>query len=705
MPELRTTPLPAPKMTQTSAAPRALAALCDAALAVTAIAVAMLPLSGFVRYEIPQLAVATLAGVLATAAWLRIAIARETLLSRGSTWTVFAVLAVVGFAFARAVFAPAQSGDAWESVALLWLLVPFALVAAAKPAADTGRLTLYGLTLALVVGALVSVAQRSGAALPETIPFTTHPTGFGRSLFDDAATAGAWFALAGLAASTLANRRNASAFAAIATVSAAIGVGLAGAGAPMVLFAAGLLINLAASAARGPKAIGVTLAGVIVATATAFVPPAEVEQGFVNAQLGLLDTGQTWPLDNLEAREALSAAERETALANVGIGAGAGRYSDMVLPQIENETGFGVGITNGLKLPHRGVSPAMEWTVEFGVVVPLLILLVLFVASPWRMDTGSAGTRLVAIALVIVGSSGVSPAFVVGLGLVLLATAENSKDEPSGSPLPALALPLFAMGFALLVMQPNTLRWAYNHALSVNLVGNDQFEAAIEATTAANDAQTRAGTLTNLGALTLLTTNPETRPVASAMPHLRTAMTMATGAPVPRFIAARAAIRQDVDSPEQLAERSDTTVRLLLSVVEIDPNFILAYEEAANIMLAGGRTAEAAELLERAAARPVSSRALAPLNMSLGRVYDNFMQDPVKALVAYERAVEGFQGRRELGNAIAQLQRMEAWVETGSRPMPVQGHDDHAGHGHGPGEHDYGNEEPAGAHDGEAPGA
>ena len=390
------------------------------------------------------------------------------------------------------------------------------------------------------------------------------------------------------------------------------------------------------------------------------------------------------------------AAATKATLENLPFGSGAGTFPGQLGGRFDADAEAALQITNGLPEPRRAPAPLWVWAVEFGVVgavIPLLTLVLLVVARA-RQSAVVAVATLGALLSLLVAPGALTAASLTALGALLVLGAEASspppevEDAPSGT-LIATAMVLLPLFVVVGVTQAKAIGWGYHQAHAVNLMENGRLQAAHAATARANEWQERYDSLLNLALLDGLTDIEQDFDTTTAR-RLQRAIEIRERAPKPRFVLASAYVRTPVDDLEVAALRMQRAIAMLERTVQLDPNFIRARIDHANVMLSSGDPRASLAALEQATQRPVLPEARASAFFAYGDRLAQQLGDPARAAEAYERVLELSVDGAVIASAEQRLRDMREWMETGERP----GADAHAGHDHGDHEgHDHGDHE------------
>lgn len=685
-------------MTDSSLPRSAGARVAELAAAGTVLGASCLALNGFPRYDVPQLAVATFFAAALTIAWAAAVFRGRVERAPAGLAPLVAWLLLLVWAAGSAALQ--SHGAAWDTVAYLFLPAPFVAIACAPiEGARVRGGALAGLGAAVLLAATASVLQVAGLSFPAPIPAISHDGSGAEALFDTAMGAGAWFAGAAALFAVLAARgeRPPAALAALAGV-AGLGVGLAGQPVALVI-AAAALAGIAASPRRAAwlRASAPAWGALLVAAAIGLAlappaPPSERLADFVRDVPGELRSGQPVHWGDAEARRAWSAAALNAAPRAQPFGAGAGGFASPALEALDTDAPYALAHTDGLPEPRYAPSALLTWTVELGVLAPLMVLLALALIG-WRRRT-SAGVALAmagAAALMVTGGVTAALAVLVGVAITLTADAEDEATTALPGTAPLLVVGLTCLALVAVATQARALAWGHHHAYAVNLVANRQPERALEEFLAANEAQERYESTVNAAIAAARVTSEAPFDEAVARP-LQRAVEIAPAAPIPRFSLADQFVRRTADSIEEGPARSQLASRMLETVLRVDPNFAAAYVTRADLLITLADVSGSVRALAAGAERPLAPDTRAGLLELLGDRYAEYAQQPAEAAVAYREALDLASDPGREGILLGKLAHVEEWSESGVRPTGGHDHgehdDDAHDHDHDHGEHD-----------------
>ena len=690
----------------TSGARHPAALLSNVGLAGTLASAATLALNGFPRFDVIQLAAASFFAGLAMLGWVWAGVTQR-LEARTATGPALLLWTML-LAYAVGSAALQQHGDAWDAVAYLVLLAPFLAHALARVRGDSVASAVFvALGASLGIAGASLLAQFVGVAFPSPIPAITNLELPLRATMDDPAAAAAWFGLAGFA--TIVSRPGRSGAAIAMAMAALAGLAFGATAAGVLLVVAGLAAvavaaiaaqNGGMSVARVPAAFAIAM--LLGSTAAMLTPQAP------SPPTGLvIDQGPNVPYTALGQDEGLELegfvplirrAATAAAIENLPFGSGAGTFPGQLGGRFDADSEAALQITSGLPEPRRAPAPLWVWAVEFGAVgilTPILAMTLLLLAAGRRSPMIAVAT-LGAMSALALAPGALTAAGLSCLGAVLL-LGSDSDDAPSsetaGSALAAgaLVLPIMAV---VLVTQAQAVGWGYHQAHAVNLMENGRLQAAHTASQSALGWQERYDSLVNLALLDTLTDTDQDFDTTTAR-RLQRAIEIRERAPRPRFVLASAYVRTPVDDLELAAARMQRAVAMLERTIQLDPNFIRARIDHANVMLSSGDPRASLTALQQATERPVVPEARAAAFFAFGDRLAQQAGDPARAAEAYRQVLALSVDGAVIAATERRLRDMTEWMETGERPG-TQGHDhgDHEGHDHGDHEgHDHGDHE------------
>jgi len=679
--------------------------------------------SGVPRYEISQLAIGAIAGGAAALALVMRGVVVQMPSMRSAAGAAIlgaALLATVAVLGGLAHGMPATAGDEITRYALLLLGV---VLTAAGVGGDRGRAVLGGaVALTAVACGVVSLLQLADVDVLPPIPFSTIPDRAPRSFFDDPAVAAAVLGPLAVTAALLASRAVGAVRVALLVGAslAALAAGLTGDVVLAVCAAIGL--GAIAAAADGPARIGAGVAAVLAVAALALAPPAD-EDPLANpvepsAPAGLLDYGRGFPWAASDAADwARDAGPRVVAEA-LPFGAGPDAFAAQVGAVDDNDSAWITAQSGAVPSVHAGPSALLDllaaWGLPGGLAWLLLVGAAVVAAARAHSPVVALGVAVPLLAAWVLGLGAWGAPLALVTGLLLGAAVFDDDVAPSTAGLWRFALASLLVGSAGVGFM--TLQWGLDAGAGHVFAGHGYVADAIEKYDDAADRQVR---YESEAALALLLTLPlddaslEERAPAMrrAVDHFDNARSVRpTDARVRYQLANHYARSLSVlaESEADAAERRSAVVSVLRRAVELDPNHIDAVVLLAQSYMMDGQLQNAAELLDTTTTRPVAPYDLLRVHSELGRLYADRLQDPDRALAAYERALAVAANAGEERRLQREVDFMRIWSETGIRPIldprehGADIHDHGLGHDHNHGDHgDHdGHDHGGDAHDG-----
>ena len=445
----------------------------------------------------------------------------------------------------------------------------------------------------------------------------------------------------------------------------------------------------------------------MVATALTFVPPpTPVEQesdldGLPSFRTEI-ETGSDSQWTDADARHALSHAAFEMAKVSQPLGAGPGTFGARGTEFLDHDTTWIASHTTGLPSFRRAPSAFLQQAAEFGILLPLLIILMFGFAikegsrAPEKHDPVPPVIPALgaAVAAYAAGPGWLTASSVTLMAVVVLLALE--RPTSTGKSLlptrPLQGVLALAVVVPLVVWpQVQTIRWGLATGRGVVLTWYAHLTEARDAFTQANEVQERFESFYNLGLLLKFNPDGGLRP---AMTAFQKAVDLRPGSAMARFALADCFSRIAPPNKEEAEQALCKTSALLERALDIDPNLFNASELLSDVYFIHQEPDRAMETLRRVIERPIPESSKFEAYVRIGRMYEDVKEDPATALTFYEKAIPLISTKEQAEYLRHRVATAEKWKKEGQRPEEgsvEEAHprgpshevtDDHAGHAH-----------------------
>lgn len=642
--------------------------------------------SGFPRYDVFQGALAAILGGVGIALW-RLLPAANAPVARWANYAGGTWLALLFWAVGRTALG-GLTAESYDALALLVGATPI-LLSAAYPRDGVALAPLLRssvATAAIAVG-VCALLGLTGTVFPPPIPTNPvfpapHP------FFDDPQQAATWLAVALplLVSGVLAVSGWQRVFFGVATGFAAIGLGLTDSIGVWWPIATASLIGAVFSVFGGTEGGGLRRLGVwttpwLVATALHFVPPPmpvepESDLDALPSFRTEIETGSDSQWTDPDARHALSHAAYAMAKASQPLGAGPGTFGARGTEFLDHDTPWVASHTTGLPSFRRAPSAFLQQAAEFGILLPLLFILMLGFAikegsrAPEKQDPVPPVIPALgaAVAAYAAGPGWLTASSVTLMAVVVLVALERPV-KAGKSPLPTRPLQgVLAVAVVVpLVIWPQvqTIRWGIATGRGIVLTWYAHLTDARTAFTQANEIQERYESSYNLGLLFKFNTDGGLRP---AMAAFQKAVDLRPGAAMARFALADCFSRIAPPNKEEAEQALGKTSALLERALDIDPNLFKASELLSDVYFIHQEPDRALETLRRVIERPIPESAKFEAYVRIGRMYEESKEDPATALSFYEKAIPLITTKEQAEYLQHRVATAEKWKKEGKRP-------------------------------------